>query len=149
MSDERLASTSARLRALVRADVNPGDPQLVARLVAELRLPELYAAFLLSHHSKVFAADFVLGWRGVSLLLLGADGLEQAQGTYASDAWPERWVVIGFEYEGCYFIDTDTGAVGYLDHGVGYRHQDAGRDFVEFLEQVIEASQRLLAVDED
>ena len=58
--------------------------------------------------------------------------------------------MIGLEYEGCYFIDVESGEVRYLDHGVGLRYQEAGGDFVEFLEQVIEAQEierRRLAAD--
>lgn len=152
---EALASVCARLRGVLRArrllgergsgrlvevEPAPGDPELVAKLEQRMRLPALYVEYLRHHHSDAFEEDLVLGWHGVSLLLVGVEGIDDAQGSYANDGWPADWVVIGFEYEGCYFIDTTTGAVGYLDHGVGLRYQEAGRDFVEFLEQVIEAS---------
>jgi hypothetical protein len=154
---EDLARACERLRGVLRTrmrladdgagplvEVQPSlaDTGLVAELEQRMRLPKLYAEYLRRHHCHAFGADFVLGWRGVSLCLVGAERLDDAQGSYASERWPATWVVIGLEYEGCYFIDTNTGAVGYLDHGVGLRHQEAGRDFVEFLEQVIEASSR-------
>jgi hypothetical protein len=125
---------------LIEVRPTPGDAERLAELEEELRLPPLYVEFLRRHASEAYAADLVLAWRGVALCLLGGDRIDDIQGSYASDGWPEDWVVIGLEYEGCYFIDVGTGAVGYLDHGVGLRYQDAGSDFVEFLEQVITRS---------
>lgn len=148
---EALARVCARLRGVVGARDHasgrrhevvptPADPQVLADVEQRLRLPKLYVEYLRRHHSDAFRRDFVLRWHGVSLMLVGADDLDDATGSYASESWPESWVVIGYEYEGCYFIDVDTGEVRYLDHGVGLRYQQAGRDFVEFLEQVLEAS---------
>jgi hypothetical protein len=152
---EALARVCARLRGALRArallrdhgsgpleevEPSPADPGVLAEVESRMRLPALYVEYLRRHHAKAFEWDFVLGWHGVALMLVGADGLEEATGSYAQDDWPESWVVIGFEYEGCYFIDVDTGRVRYLDHGVGLHYQQAGRDFVDFLEQVIEAS---------
>jgi hypothetical protein len=129
---------AGRLEEAVRV---PVDPELMAEVEQRMRLPPLYVEYLRHYCSSTPGADFDLGWHGVSLMLLGAEGLDDATASYANnDGWPESWVVIGLEYEGCYFIDVDSGEVRYLDHGVGLRYQEAGRDFVEFLEQVIEAS---------
>ncbi len=126
---------------LVEVEPTPADPDLLAEVEQRMRLPALYVEYLRHHHSEAFARDFDLGWHGVALLLVGAEGLDDATSTYASnDGWPESWVVIGFEYEGCYFIDVDGGEVRYLDHCVGLDYQEAGSDLVEFLEEVIEAS---------
>ena len=140
----------ARLRGVLRArnlSREHGSSRLVeveptpaASSVVDERLPALYAKYLRSYHCMAFSADFVLRWSGVSLLLVDAEGLDDATSNYANEDWPESWVVIGFEYEGCYFIDVDDGEVGYLDHGDGLDYQPAGDDFVEFLEEVLEAS---------
>jgi hypothetical protein len=102
---------------LIEVRPKPGAPELLVELEQQLRLPPLYVEFLRKHACGAYAADLVLAWRGVALCLLGADRIDDIQGSYASDGWPEDWVVIGLEYEGCYFIDVGTGAVGYLDHG--------------------------------
>jgi hypothetical protein len=147
---KELAKVCARLRGVLRARSLSGEhgpsrlvevePTPADSYMVEERLPALYAEYLRHHHCKAFSVDFVLQWSGVSLLLVDAEGLDDATSNYANEEWPESWVVIGYEYEGCYFIDVESGEVGYLDHGNGLDYQAAGDDFVGFLEEVVDAS---------
>ncbi|MCB9701941.1 MAG: hypothetical protein H6711_08615 [Myxococcales bacterium] len=146
---ERLEAAAARLRGALRAQVAlagegrlisaapvPGDPAVIDALRAELRIPEIYAEFLRHHHSPAFGEDFNLRWQGVSLCLPGAAAIDALHSSYADERWPASWVVIGAEYEGCYFIEVEAGWIGYLDHGVGLDYEEAAADLPDFLLQV-------------
>src|SRR5262245_28903196 len=113
--DEALRQAATRLLAAVRVCLeregapdeialgfSPARPEVVDGLVADYALPPVYAEFLRHFASDDFI-DTGLRFGGVACWISTAQNFENLHLAYAGqDDWPDDWIVIAGEYEGCY-----------------------------------------------
>jgi Ankyrin repeats (3 copies)/Ankyrin repeat len=139
-----LVGVTSRLRGVLRrkqfkegrfysVEVDPGDPELVHDLEYSIFLPEICAEFLLHHYSPAFRENLNLERNGKALMLFSADEIEEEQAD--DNDWLSDHVILGFDCNGSYFINRETGVVGYRGRKK-HKRKLVAADFVAFLEAI-------------